>query len=130
MREYVDYNHVPEHHAEIHQRLEQWARWVKPGQQAWKMQPMWRFFQSGWRQWHRPEVRPPVNTLEAGETERAICQLPEKERAAVRWCYVFGGDPIKMARNLGVTPKGLADAVQRGRVMLLNMMKISRGQPD
>ena len=42
VQEAGDYSHVPERHAAIHARLENWARYVSVRRIAWPMQPMFR----------------------------------------------------------------------------------------
>lgn len=122
MRQYVDFAHIPVHQIDMHVRLEGWAQWVRPNKPVWKMQPMWRYFRSGWRQWYVPDLHVPISTLEASETEKAISQLPENERNALRWYYVYRTHPARMARELGATQMALAEYVIRGRTMLINRL--------
>ena len=118
--EWVDYFAVPERHLEIHRRLEAWARWVRVRPQGWQTSPMFRQYRSKAWQWERPTIPDPVNVPEAVEMEKAVSQLPEKHREAVRWCYVFAGPPGAVARRLGVSKQGLQDLVSIGRTMLVN----------
>ena len=118
----VDYNHVPERHAAIHARLENWRRWVIVRPNGWQVAPMFRLYQSKSRQWEAPVIQSPVNTLDAVLVEKAVAALPEKHREAVRWWYVYRRDPAAMARNLGVSKQGLADLVEAGRTMLQNRL--------
>ena len=120
VQESVDYDHVPEHHAAIHARLSNWARWVRVRPQGWQTAPMFRMYQSKARQWHAPVIQTPVDTLDAVLVEKAVATLPEKHRAAVRWSYVHCGNPVAMARALAVSKQGLADLVDAGRTMLQN----------
>lgn len=119
-KEIIDYSHVPERHAAIHDDLECWARWVVPHGSAWACQPMFRHYRSNAWQWERPESRKPIDTLLAHRMEKAVAALPEKHRDAIRWCYVFRGNPARMARILAVSKQGLADLVDSGRTMLIN----------
>ena len=114
----VDYNHVPERHAAIHARLENWRRWVIVRQHGWQTAPMFRMYQSRARQWEAPVIQNPVDTLDAVLMENAVSALPEKHRAAIRWSYVHAGNPVAMARALAVSKQGLADLVDAGRTML------------
>ena len=116
----VDYSHVPERHAAIHARLENWRRWVIVRPNGWQVAPMFRLYQSKSRQWEAPVIQNPVDTLDAVLVEKAVSALPEKHRAAIRWSYVHAGNPVAMARNLGVSKQGLADLVDSGRTMLNN----------
>jgi DNA-directed RNA polymerase specialized sigma24 family protein len=123
VQENVDYNHVPDHHKSIHERLENWRRWVVVRPSGWQTAPMFRMYQSKARQWESPVIQSPVNTLDAVLVEKAVSTLPEKHRAAVRWSYVHAGNPVAMARTLGVSKQGLADLVEAARSMLNNRMK-------
>ena len=40
--ETVDYTHVPDHHKAIHERLENWGKWLRPRISGWHTHPMWR----------------------------------------------------------------------------------------
>lgn len=123
MTEAIDYSYVPQRHLEIQSRLETWAKWVRVGKgSGWQSHPMWKEFRSGAWQWHYLELKTPINTLEAMETEKQVSKLPEKHRDAIRWCYVFQDGPVNMARKLGVSKQGLADLVMQGRDMLKNRL--------
>lgn len=118
--DFVDFFHIPSGHLAIHERLNAWARWVKVRPHGWQTAPMFRQYRSKAWQWERPEVRTPINTLEVVEMEKQVSGLPEKEREAVRWAYVFGGAPVAMCRKLGVSRQGLMDLIHAGRTMLVN----------
>lgn len=120
VQEIVDYSRVQDQHKEIHARLENWRRWVTVRPHSWQTAPMFRMYQSKARQWEAPVIQNPVDALDAVLVEKAVGALPEKHRAAVRWSYVFAGNPVAMARNLGVSKQGLADLVDAGRTMLRN----------
>ena len=116
----VDYNHVPERHAAIHARLENWRRWVIVRPNGWQTHPMWRNSRTS-RQWEAsPHISTPVDTIDAALIEKAVCALPDKHRDAIRWWYVHAGNPVAMARSLAVSKQGLADLVDAGRTMLAN----------
>lgn len=119
---FVDYNHVHPEHEAIHARLENWRRWVIVRPHGWQTAPMFRMYQSKARHWHAPVIQTPIDTLDAGIVEKAVATLPEKHRAAVRWSYVFAGNPVAMARTLAVSKQGLADLVDAGRTMLNNRL--------
>lgn len=121
-REIVDFNHVATEHEAIHARLENWRRWVAVRHHGLATAPMFRMYQSKARQWHAPVIQTPVDTLDALLVEKAVATLPEKHRAAVRWSYVFAGNPVAMARTMGVSKQGLADLVDAGREMLHNKL--------
>lgn len=118
-RDNIDFFVVEPHQADIHERLCNWARWVSvrpvPGQH-----PMWRQSRSNSRQWHQPEPRHEVNTLDAALIEKAVGALPVAHREAIRWQYVWRNGPAKVRRKLGVTDAGLQKLVRDGRQMLMN----------
>jgi hypothetical protein len=118
--DHVDYFLVPDGQLAIHEKLEQWARWVKPRAHGWHVQPMFRQYRSHAWQWERPEVRAAINMPEAVDMERLVAGLPEKNREAIRWAYVWRGNPVGMARRLAVNKQGLLDLIHAGRVMLTN----------
>ena len=118
--DHVDYFLVPDGQLAIHERLEAWARWVRVRPSGWQVAPMFRQYRSKAWQWERPEPRPSVNIPEAVAMEKAVSLLPEKHREAIRWSYVFSGNPVGMARRLAVSKQGLLELVQAGRTMLTN----------
>lgn len=121
--EIVDYNHVQDRHQVIHERLENWRRWVIVRPHGWQVAPMFRMYQSKSRQWEAsPRIGTPVDAIDAALMEQAVYALPEKHREAVRWWYVYRRDPVAMARSLGVSKQGLADLVDAGRTMLNNRL--------
>jgi DNA-directed RNA polymerase specialized sigma24 family protein len=118
--DHIDFFVVQDGHLSVHRRLEAWASWVRVRPHGWQVAPMFRQYRSKAFQWHVPELREPLNIPEAVEMEKAVSQLPEKHREAIRWVYVFGGGPLVMARKLAVTKRGLMDLVHGGRAMLKN----------
>ena len=120
--ETVDYTYVRPEHEAIHARLENWRRWVRIRPHGWHTSPMFRLYQSKNRQWEMPILHQPVDSLDALKVEKAVSGLPDKHRAAIRWCYVFTGNPVAMARKLAVSKQGLADLVSDGRTMLHNRL--------
>lgn len=119
-KETVDYCYVALEHEIIHARLENWSRWVRVRPHGWQTHPMFRMYQSKARQWEAPVIQNPVNTLDAALVEKAVSALPEKHREAIRWCYVYAGNPAGIARHLAVSKQGLLDLVNAGRAMLKN----------
>ncbi len=115
----VDFHEVLPVHDAIHKKLENWARYVEVRRPRW-FSPMWKWSKSNGRQWHAPELRPEVNILEAGKMEKSVAALPDKQRAAIRWSYIYRGSPARQSRELGVTYEGLKALVHSGRNMLQN----------
>lgn len=121
-RDDIDFHAVQDSHLAIHARLEAWARWVRVRPHGWQVAPMFRQYRSHSWQWERPEVHAKTNIPEALEMEKLVSLLPEKNREAIRWAYVWCGGPVVMARKLGVSKEGLADLVRVGRTMLNNQV--------
>lgn len=114
----IDFNAVPFRQEHIHERLVNWARWVRPRRSSW-VHPMWRGFKPS-EVWAGTAVSIPINTLDAQAVEKAISGLPDAHRFSVRWCYVYGGNPRRAAREVGETLEGLAALISAARAMLIN----------
>lgn len=119
-RDYIDFHSIPDHQVDIHNRLNNWASWCRVSPRAWSQHPLWKQYRSNWRQWHVPEYRPACDLLDALNIERHVRVLPRGHREAIRWYYVYGGNPLGMARQLGVTKDMLSKFVEDGRSMLKN----------
>lgn len=121
--DYIDFHQVDDRHLGIHARLENWARWVRTTPQSgWTASPMWRYFKRMWRQWHMPEFRESCDILDAIAIERHVGLLPRGHRDAIRWLYVYGGEPGRAARMLGLRKSDLRRFVEDGRQMLKNRL--------
>mgnify|MGYP003528372733 FL=1 len=120
MKVSIDFDYVPSNQHDADKRLVNWARWVTVRPHGWHTAPMFRQAQSNSRQWHPPEIKDPVNSLDALEVENAVSALPDKHKMALRWFYVYKGSPVAMARALAVSKQGLADLVEAGRTLLKN----------
>lgn len=118
----VDFFYVAPEHQAIHEQLVNWARCVSVGRPTWA-HPMWKGAQSNGRQWYAPEIKTPPNTLAGSEMEKAVRALPEKQREAIRWNYVYNWTPAAEIRRLGVTYEGLANLIRSGRTILVNRAK-------
>ena len=119
-REDIDFHIVRDEHLGVHEALLNWSRWVRVRPHGWQVAPMFRQYRSKAWQWERPVIRDSINVLAAVAMEKAVSKLPEKHRDAIRWSYVFGGHPAKVARDLGVSKQGLSDLIDGGRTMLRN----------
>lgn len=117
----IDLHHIADRHFAIDERLTEWAAWVRVRPQTWKTQPMFRMFRSMARQWHAPELKREINTLQAHEIERCVSLMPEPYRSVIRWAYVF---PYihqgKIRRELGLTDENLAKVLFDARDMAKN----------
>jgi DNA-directed RNA polymerase specialized sigma24 family protein len=118
--EHIDFFLVPDGQVGVHESLQNWARWVRVRPHGWQVSPMFRQYRSHAWQWERPAIADPVDVIGAVEMEKAVSQLPEKHRTAIRWSYVMCSHPARMARELGVTKQGLMDLVNTARLMLRN----------
>ena len=116
----IDFHFVEDKHAQIHVRLENWARWAVEGRGPSWISPMFRMARSNARHWHVPELRVAVNVLDAQAVEKAVFALPEANRFAIRWCYVIQNRPTWPRKALGVTEVGLWQLIRDGRTMLVN----------
>lgn len=123
-RDYIDYNLVEPHHEHVHARLVNWALWVRVRRySSWPQSPIFRLALSNSRQWHVPEFRPTCDLLDAHLMEREVAKLPPAHRDALRWVYVWGGGPGRIAQRLGVSKHGLQSLVREGRGMVDRMLE-------
>ena len=119
-RDFIDFHEVSDAHLAIHERLNNWARYVKPTRHTWAGAAIWRMGRSNSRQWHPPVLAAPTNTLDGHAMEKAIAALPALHRDAIRWSYYYKTSPARARRLLGVTNEGLMRLVNDGRQMLIN----------
>lgn len=119
-RDETDFFYVADGQLAIHNRLENWARYVDAKGITWQQGPIWKLGRSNRRQWDVPELRPPVDTLDGGKLEIAVRALPDPHMCALRWCYVYRGGALHAARRIGTTRAGLYELVRTGRQMLIN----------
>lgn len=115
----VDFHRVEEKHQAIHERLENWSRWVSVRFPSW-VSPMFRLYQSKARQWHEPEFRPTCDLLDAAAMEKAVYHLPAVHREAMRWFYVHRYGELKFRREHGLTQDRLIEVLRDARQMLSN----------
>jgi DNA-directed RNA polymerase specialized sigma24 family protein len=120
-RDLPDLHAVRPEHIAIHERAINWARYVRVGTlKGWGMQPMFHGYRSS-EVWALEAPRTPVDSLDGHRMEKAVSQLPEKHRDAIRWQYVFTWIPPKrVCRHLAVTISGLEDLIHDGRSILNN----------
>jgi DNA-directed RNA polymerase specialized sigma24 family protein len=121
MRQPVDFTAVYPEHREIDARLAEWAKWCR-NQGGRAVHPMFRFYRSS-EQWGH-DAAPVIDTVGAQEVQKAFTHLPELNRWALAWAYVFRTPPKKMAQKLGLNLAGLADEVHRGRTMIRNRLTV------
>lgn len=119
MKEKIDIGRVPAHQHFMHERLVNWAMWAKPGQSV-SICPMFKQAKSNSFQWHPPEYRPTCDTLDAQYMEKAICKLPDDNRKALVWWYIYRTGELAFRKKLGVTLERLDILVINGRQHLMN----------
>lgn len=119
-REDTDFFVVYPHHLAIHDLLMNWSRYVGTGKGGLTgASPMFRGYRSSevWSQ----ECSLPIDELAGHAMEKEVGKLPEKNRDAIRWHYVFWRiPPGRMCRYLGVGRADLAGLIHDGRSMLKN----------
>lgn len=115
---HIDFNSVSYAHEPIHERLVNWARWVRPRPSSW-VHPMWRGFKAS-EIWTGPTAAAPLDPLDAQKLEKGVSALPESHRFSIRWCYVYGGQPRKAAAHVGESLEGLQVLIVNSRQMLIN----------
>ena len=116
----IDFHFVEDKHEQIHARLENWARYVAVKRPGWVTSPMFRQYRSKAWQWHMPELRVEIDSLDGHRIEKAIASLPEPWRGVIRWAYIWKYGELQARRNFAMTQIGLWDALSRGRDMLKN----------
>lgn len=115
---YIDYHRVADEHAEIDRRLLNWAQWCRRPAGSF-VQPMFRLYRSSDQYRDRTPTVWAGNTMDAEAIQRMVGTLPEAQRLAVSWHYVWKGSPRKMCDRLRVSNRGLVDLVYSARQMLL-----------
>ena len=120
-REDIDLHAVLPQHYAIHERLCNWARYVRDH----RINPPSPMF----RQYRSSEIWAPAeptmtDPMDGHKLEKAVSALPEKHRDAIRWHYVYTQiPPHKMCRHLAVQRAGLMLLVKDGRSMLGNRLR-------
>ena len=120
----LNLEHIPARHEAIDLRLREWASWVRVHPQIWARQPMFRMYKAP-KQFETDLYVPiDINTLAAHEVEKAVSFLPDRQRTALRWYYVWPGLHINVVRReLVVTEEALEALVSTGRDILINRLR-------
>lgn len=121
----IDFFTVAERHEDVHKRLDEWARWVRPRGHIGFTQPIFRMYQSKARHWDiDPHIPVAINTLAAMEIERIVAGLPDKHRDVLRWAYVWPWVPVgKVRRMLALSMHDIQAMLHDGRDMTLNRLR-------
>jgi hypothetical protein len=118
-RDFDDLHAVRPEHLDIHERCLNWARYVSSHGSRAAVHPMFQHYRSS-EVWAAAEGIP-TDPLDGHQIEKAVGALPEKNRDAVRWAYVYTWiHPGKVCRHLAVNRPALADLVHDARAMLKN----------
>lgn len=120
MKEAVDFAYVPTHQAEIHERLENWAKWQRGGHPG-NVHPMFREYRPRNAE-SAPSAASEVDGLDAVAIQKVMKDIPQRQRIAVQWCYVKRGNPVPVCVALGVSKAGLLELITTGRTMVKNRL--------
>lgn len=115
----TDFCDVAPQHSAVHAELENWARWCAPHRRTGLcVSPMFAGYRppTGYFTLQTPRM---VDTLAAAATQKRYALLPEENRHALCWAYVYPWvNPGKVQRQMGITRLKLAELVQAGRQMM------------
>lgn len=117
---YVDFSSVPEAHAAMHARLENWGRAChgRPGDST---SPMFRLFRAGADVTpYAASTRTAVDHHDAHRIGLGVYHLPDPHRLSLHWYYVQRWPVIRARRLLACTAEALHRYVTDGRSMLIN----------
>ena len=116
---HLDFFTIRPEHIPVHDRLSNWAAYVKDRPSKIADCAMFRQY--------KPYLVPRepsaamVDMLDGHAMEKAVSALPQKHRDAIRWTYVFYlVTPSRMCQHLGVSRQGLALLIHDARSMLKN----------
>jgi len=121
-RDQVDFHEVRFIHEPVHERLLNWARYVRGGGGGASSSPMFRLYRAP-DTWHQATPHIPIDSLDGSKMERSVRHLPERHMVAIRWSYVYshwGVSVWKVCRAIGVRPDALNELVHDARSMLKN----------
>lgn len=121
MKPTIDFNRIEPHQAAIHERLVNWSDCYRV-RYGGKMHPMWRYFKSGARQWHQPEMRKTVDTADAAFIEKQMRHLPTKHREVLVWFYFDNATPAVARRAFGLPYDSLYRHLRDCRQMVINLV--------
>jgi len=113
-------DHIDPSHEDIHKRLVNWARWVRPNHFLHDVHPMFRKALTS-RQWDDdPHISVRCDTLDAMKMEKTVVALPDKHKIVLKWYYVAPIDYRKICRKLAVNLDGLCVLLKDARTMARN----------
>lgn len=112
----VDFSYIKPEHKAVDERLHNWARCVRDTPPS-KTHPMFSQYRSP-EHWGDGHASVPIDTIDGRKVETLVSRLAAGPRVAIRWWYVFGYPPYRVAKAQGVTLTELADLVHSGRELL------------
>lgn len=122
-REFIDFHSVEPAHIAVHERLLNWARWVRPGRGHTGLHPMFRQFRRTETVLDPTPAHIPIDSADGMLIEKAVIKLPDAQKGALQWHYVFPFIEVgKACRLLAVSGPGLQELVRTGRTMLKNRL--------
>lgn len=117
MKRDLDFHEVRPIHAEVHARLENWARWCRGGRGG-SVLAMFKQYRHGYEE---PTASSTVDTLDGHAVEKLVIALPEKHRTVLQWWYVKPFIPVwKVRKALALSTPAMFDLVHDARSMLKN----------
>jgi len=121
----IDHFHVSDDHIKIDGRLRNWAAWCH-GREGTGVSPMFRLYRPSEEdrddQASAPVSFTPIDPLDATKVQKAMHKLPEAQRSSLKWSYITQGNPLRAARDHGVSIAGLGALVRSARQMLRNIL--------
>lgn len=114
---FVDFFYVAPQHAEIHKRLENWARSCYSGGGP-ACSPMFRLYRPD--NYERGAMSVAADHIDAAKIAKGVAALVESTRMALHWNYLHGGSPAKARQRIGCTLEGLMSLISDGRQKLID----------
>ena len=111
-----DFSYIKPEHRAIDGRLVNWARCVRAYPLS-RTHPMFSQYRSS-EQWAELSASIPADQVDGLVIERAVAQIDNDPREALRWFYVYGGSPNKAAKYIKCSAHGLAELLHQGRDLL------------
>lgn len=119
----VDFNAVPLNQREVHERLENWAKWQRGGHPG-NVHPMFRQYRPAKYAESSPSIAAEVDSLDAVAVQKVMKDIPQRQRIAVQWCYVKRNGHARVCELLAVSKQGLFELIVQGRTMVVNRLRV------
>lgn len=118
MSEPIDFNRIKPEHMAIHARLDNWGRWCR-GSRSGNVHPMFRQYRNDY--FEPTPAATYADTLDAVAIQKAMKDIPERQRIALQWFYVKPGSPRRVCAALGESNAGLLEVLHQARTMMKNV---------